>query len=129
MDDPLFLADKMANLGVLYLSTIQTPESKALLENTTSALLAALAPQDGPAPRCLYQLYYEQQSSNTSTLSGEGRILDFPTLPVSLTFDDATLDPVREVWRRAMGEAAEEDDVQYMVFADREGMDNDDEYE
>lgn len=119
----------ICNLGVLYLSTIQTPDSKAFLEHTTSSLLAALAPQDGPAPRCLYQLYYEQQSSNTNALSGQGRILDFPTLPVSLTFDDDTLNPVQEAWRTAMGEAAQEDGVQYMVFADREGMDNDDEYE
>lgn len=118
-----------ANSGVLYLSTIHTPESNILLEEVTTTLLSALAPEDGAPPKCLYQVSYEQKTSTAETAVAEGRILDFPTPPVSLTFDDAALHPVQEVWRRVAGEAAAEDDVQYMVFADREGVGDGDDYE
>lgn len=59
-----------------------------------------------------------------------GRILDFPTPPVSLTFDDATLEPVEQVWGKIIGEQIEDENIQYMVFADREGVgDDDDDFE
>lgn len=122
------LADK-GNSGILYLSTIHTPQSKALLEKTTTWLLAASASKGRSLPQCLYQLYYEQKSSTGGALAAEGHVLDFPPPSVSLTFTDTILDPVQEAWRRALGETAEEDDVQYMVFADREGVGDEDDYE
>lgn len=94
-----------------------------------TALLAASTPEDGSLPQCLYQVYYEQQQSDGSTLAAEGRILDLPPPSVMLTFDDATLGPVQEAWRGIMGKAAEEDDVQYMVFTDREGVGEEDDFE
>lgn len=118
-----------SNSGIIYLSTIHTGQSKHLLEKTVTALLTASAPEDGPLPQCLYQVYYEQQHSDGNTLAAEGRILDLPPPSVMLTFDDATLGPVQEAWRRIMGEAAEGDDVQYMVFTDREGVGDEDDFE
>lgn len=85
--------------------------------------------QDGPVPQCLYQLYYEQKSGADNTVTGEGRIHNFPVAPVSLTFEDDMLEPVHQVWQKVMPEAAEDENIQYMIFADREGVDDDDDYE
>lgn len=111
---------------------MHTPESGALLQETITSLLSALAPEDGAPPKCLYQLSYEQKTSSAAAtkLAVDGQILEFPTPPLSLTFDDDALDPVQEAWRRVVGEAvAAENDVQYMVFADREGVGDEDDYE
>ncbi|KAF3765059.1 hypothetical protein M406DRAFT_278760 [Cryphonectria parasitica EP155] len=113
----------------LYLSTIHTVESKSLLENTITSLLSALAPEHGTAPHSLYQLYYEQKASTNSTIIDDGQVLDFPTTPASLSFDDGILGPVQQVWRKVLGEAAQDEDVHYMVFADREGVGDEDDYE
>lgn len=80
-------------------------------------------------PQCLYQLYYEQKSGADSTVTSEGRILNFPIPPVSLTFEDETLEPVHQVWQKVMPEIAEDENIQYMIFADREGVGDDDDYE
>lgn len=123
--------------GTLYLHTIHTPDAKTLLESTITALLqvAPITEEGGgpAAPSCLYQLYYEQQSSRSSPTAPasqpESQYLDFPTPSVSLTFDDTTLEPVRQAWARIMGHPAEDDDVQFMVFEDREGVGDDDDLE
>lgn len=128
------LTRALSFLGVLYLNTIYTAESKALLEKTIDLLLAALMPEDGasaPPPRCLYQLYYEQTAPINPKVTEENdhRTLTFAPTPNSLTFDDEILDSVQQVWQKVMGEAAEDEDVQYMVFTDREGVGDDDDYE
>lgn len=115
--------------GVLYLSTIHTAESKSVLERAITLLLTALAAEDGPASQCLYQLYYEQKSSTRSTVAGDDRILEFSTPRLSLAFDDSILEPVQQVWSKVMPEAAADENVQYMVFADREGVGDEDDYE
>lgn len=115
--------------GVLYLSTIHTPESSALLDHTVTSVLAALASEQGHVPLSLYQLYYEQRSTANKTVTGEGRIRNFPAPPVSLTFDDDLLEPVQQVWQKVIPEAAEDDNIQYMIFADREGVGDEDDYE
>lgn len=80
-------------------------------------------------PQILYQLYYEQISGANNTVTGEGRIHRLPVPPVSLTFDDAILEPVQQVWQKIMPQATEDEDVQYMIFADREGVGDEDDYE
>lgn len=110
--------------GVLYLSTIRTADSKALLERSLDSLLAALSTDQ--TPKCLYQLYYEQASSQSEP-SIEGQVFTFPPPSVSLAFDDSTLEPVHQAWKMAMGAAAEDQEAEYMTFPDREGVgDNDD---
>lgn len=78
----------------------------------------------------LYQLYYEQQSANANSLAGEQRIFDFPPSPVSLALQDSVLDPVHQAWVKAVGgQVSDETLAEYMVFTDREGAGDDDEYE
>lgn len=133
---------------------MHTPTSKAVLETAISSLLlhasATITPTAGdggnasvessPAAApvsCLYQLYYEQKSNRSSTKEAvEGqdpKFFDFPAPSVSLTFDDSTLEPVQQAWEKIMGsgEPAEkqDDDVHFMVFADREGVGDDDDFE
>lgn len=115
--------------GVLYLTTIHTPDSNILLDRTLTSVLAALASREGRLPLCQYQLRYEQRASPKFDVTGKGRILNFPTPPVSLTFDDEILEPVQQVWHKIMPEAAEDDHIQYMTFADREGVGDEDDYE
>ncbi|PSR83829.1 GDP dissociation inhibitor-domain-containing protein [Coniella lustricola] len=117
--------------SILYLNTVHTLESKSLLEETITSLLVALTPEDGAgaAPRCLYQLYYEQTACTKPEVAEDEHGLVFASTPNSLTFDDEILDSVQQVWQKVMGEAVEAKDVQYMVFTDREGVGEDDDYE
>jgi hypothetical protein len=67
----------------------------------------------------LYTLYYEQQQApGTSSLD--------------LAFDDEMLDNVEVQWKTVFGYGDEEEHPPFMQFAEREGMnpddDNDDEY-
>lgn len=39
------------------------------------------------------------------------------------------LDPVHQVWQKLMPEAMEDESIQYMIFTDREGVGDDDDYE
>lgn len=86
-------------------------------------------------PSCLYQLYYEQTATRAKTAAAVSsprsprRYFDFPTPSVSLTFDDATLAPVQQAWEQIVGPPPEDEDVQFMVFADREGVGDEDDLE
>ncbi|CAN8100312.1 unnamed protein product [Discula destructiva] len=114
---------------VLYLTTIHTPDSKSLVDKALTSVLAALANEEGRVPLCLYQLYYEQRFSTDSKVVGEGRILNFGVPPVSLAFEDGMLEPVQQVWQKLTSEAAEDESIQYMVFTDREGVGDDEDFE
>lgn len=119
-----------AGQSILYLSTIHTPESKSILEVSVDLLLASLGSEGSSKPQVLYQLYYEQQSANANSLAGEQRIFDFPPSPVSLALEDSMLDPVHQAWIKAMGDQVSEETLaEYMIFTDREGAGDDDEYE
>lgn len=115
-----------AGQSILYLNTIHTPESKSLLETSVDLLLASLC-SDGSKAQVLYQLYYEQHAGSANCLVGEQRIFEFPPSPVSLALEDSLLDPVHQAWVKAMGDEVSEDTLaEYMIFADREGVDGDD---
>lgn len=115
-----------AGQSVLYLNTIHVPESKSLIETSVDLLLASLCPE-GSKAQVLYQLYYEQQTGSANCLAEEQRIFEFPPSPVSLALEDSLLDPVHQAWVKAMGdELSEETVAEYMIFADREGADDDD---
>jgi hypothetical protein len=116
----------MSIAGVLYLSTLTTTAAKALLQTALDSLLAAITGEDGPAPQCLYQLYYEQSHSD-GDLAIDGNILTFPATPLNLSFDDSVLESVRKAWVAITGrDRGGEDDGEYMVFEDREGVSGDD---
>lgn len=86
------------------------------------AFLSALG--EGQSPEVLYQLQYEQRDG-AHGLRTEGSVVTLPAPSFSLSFDDSTLEPVKEAWRKVMGGTAAE--AEYMVFADREGAMDDDE--
>lgn len=116
--------------SILYLITIATPESKALLEASVTSLLAAIAAEDAPKPHVLYRLYYEQQCNSNIALAVGKRTLNFAPPLAALTFDDALLEPIYEAWKNVLGpDVPEETLADYMVFADREGVYDEDEYE
>lgn len=96
--------------------------SKALLHSALDSLLSALRDGDG-APKCLYQLYY-QQSRGLAAMKTDGNTLHLPAPSLSLAFDDSTLESVREAWKVVMGPAAGDSETEYMVFADREPADD-----
>lgn len=112
------------NTGLLYLTTLRTPDSKELLQRCLRSLLEALAPAETPSD--LYQLYYEQARSPATALVGSGpHTLEFPIPSTDLAFQDSTLEPVHEAWKLVVGQAAAENnnpDAAYMDFQDREGV-------
>ncbi|KAK4042506.1 GDP dissociation inhibitor [Parachaetomium inaequale] len=129
---PVYLSAHSSDTGecpvgqsVLYLTTLATADAKEVLERALDAFVRTTS--DGQAAQVLYQLQYEQLAGS-DTSGVEGSIFTFPAPSSSLSFDDHTLEPVREAWKKIMGEAAAE--AEYMAFEDREGaMDDDDAYE
>jgi hypothetical protein len=107
------------------LTTVATPDAQEVLERALHAFVGATS--EDKAPQVLYQLQYEQQAgSDTSEV--EDSLFTFPAPSSSLSYNDSTLEPVREAWKKVMGDAAV--DAEYLTFADREvAMDDDDVYE
>ena len=93
-----------------------------MLQAALDSLLSAVGDSD-VIPKSLYQLYYQQSRGSTATQT-DGKIVQLPAPSLSLAFDDATLESVREAWKVAVGSAAEDTETQYMVFADREPADD-----
>jgi Rab proteins geranylgeranyltransferase component A len=110
---------------VLYLTTLATSGAKEVLERALDAFIGVTG--DEQDHQVLFQLQYDQQAG--SGLHGaEGPVFTFPAPSLSLSFDDSTLEPVREAWQKVMGDTAVESE--YLTFEDREGaMDDDDVYE
>ncbi|KAB5517359.1 GDP dissociation inhibitor-domain-containing protein [Coniochaeta sp. 2T2.1] len=107
--------------SVLYFTTLATPTSKALLQSALESLLSTFGSGD-EAPKCLYQLEYQQSRGSTATKT-DGKVLHLPAPSLGLAFDDSTLDSVRQAWKTVMGAEAEGPDMEYMVFSDREPAD------
>ncbi|KAL2023593.1 hypothetical protein VTK56DRAFT_2201 [Thermocarpiscus australiensis] len=128
---PVYLSAHSSDTGecpngqsVLYLTTLSRPDSKEVLQQALDVFLNVT--DNGPAPRVLYQLLYEQMVGSASSLS-EGPVFTFPGPSLSLSFDDAALEPVHEAWKKVLGDAAVE--AEYMTFADRGAVDDEDMYE
>lgn len=111
--------------SILYASTSLNGEKGFhLLEQAVRELLSAV--EVTPVPTALWSVRYEQHSSGaTSPLpaSNNEHILNFPPPSMDLAFDDSTLEQVREVWQKILGDHAGE----FMVFQDREAVADDDE--
>ncbi|EJT70458.1 rab protein geranylgeranyltransferase component A [Gaeumannomyces tritici R3-111a-1] len=108
---------------VIYLSTHTTAHAQQILEQSLTSVLAAINSTE--APRCLYQVYYEQ-SSTSSAVQVDGRIVTLPAPSPALAVSDEILDSVHDAWRAAMGPEAQAHEDGYMKFVDREVMDDDD---
>lgn len=95
-----------------------------MLEQAVRALLSAV--EITPVPTALWSVRYEQRSSGAKSplpASTDKHVLNFPPTSMDLAFDDSTLEQVREVWQKILG-----DDVgEFLVFQDREAVTDDDE--
>jgi hypothetical protein len=110
--------------GILYLSTTPSPTSKSTLERALAQLLPAIPGSPDASP--LYAFYYEQ-AQGAPAPAADGPTLTVPAPRTSLAFDDAAVESVREAWewlgeRLGKGEGEESG---FMVFEDREGVDDD----
>ena len=93
----------------------------ALLQKAVDSLLSAH--DVSPSPTILWSVEYQQQaSSGSETLPTDtDHIVRFPAPSMDLSFDDAVLDNVKEVWQKIVGDDAGE----FLVFQDREVYDDD----
>ncbi|KAF2237803.1 hypothetical protein EV356DRAFT_509683 [Viridothelium virens] len=116
--------------AILYASTSATGEKGVvLLKDAVDRILHCLEEQ--PAPTVLWSMQYEQMATTSPVvLSGEentntntdGRVMLLAPVPLDLALDDRTLESVRSVWERIVGE----ENNGFMVFEDREGAGGDD---
>lgn len=98
-----------AFIGVLYLTTLHTPQSKDLLE---AALTSFLAITEDGSGKALYKWYYEHQAPSVDASS------------LDLAFNDDILHTVEEQWAAIAGtEAAGE---QFLKFEERNALGEDD---
>lgn len=103
-------------LGVLYISTLYSEQSKKLLE---AALLVFLTATEHSEDHLMYSLYYEQCQTQRSSTSAEAS-----EASLDLAFNDDVLDDVQDQWRSIMCD--EVDEASFMKFEDREGVNADD---
>ncbi|KAL8387387.1 hypothetical protein RB595_009938 [Gaeumannomyces hyphopodioides] len=108
---------------VIYLSTRTTSHAQQILEQSLTSILATI--NSNEAPKRLYQVYYEQ-SSTSSAVQVDGRVVTLPAPSPALAVSDGILDSVHEAWKAVMGPEAQAHEDGYMKFVDREGMDDDD---
>jgi hypothetical protein len=78
----------------------------------------------GSDHQLLYQLYYEQ-SHGGGAGKAEDLTFEFPAPSAELSFQDGTLNMVRNAWRFTTGDKGDYD-AEYMSFSDREGVVDDD---
>ncbi|KAI3557490.1 rab protein geranylgeranyltransferase component A [Colletotrichum abscissum] len=113
--------------SVLYFVTPMTPTSAEALEKALASLLSALGDSEHK-PQAIYKVAYQQAHAAASNSADASEVL--PSLPLDLAFSDTALEPIKDVWTKVMGPAAEDPDIVYMKFEDREGVgDEEDVYE
>ncbi|RYP46886.1 hypothetical protein DL768_006983 [Monosporascus sp. mg162] len=111
--------------SVIYLTTSAVSDGPQILERALESLLRAAAPP-GETPVALYKVQYVQSLSGreaTSTVRGGATLFSFPSPSLSLSFDDGCLVAVKAAWKVVTKDEVLEDE--YMVFQDREGVDDD----
>ncbi|EJP66347.1 rab protein geranylgeranyltransferase component A [Beauveria bassiana ARSEF 2860] len=110
---------------IVYLSTISTASSKAILDAALSSLLHA-ASEGSATLEVVYKLQYEQLGARTPSLdTTEDDVVTFGAPVLDLAFRDTMLQPVGQAWEKLTGKAGEID-AEYLVFEDREGVSDDD---
>ncbi|KAI1814586.1 GDP dissociation inhibitor-domain-containing protein [Poronia punctata] len=112
--------------SVVYLTMLAVPRASHILDSTLSTLIQASA----PSTRVLYKLYYEQSASDSQAIvtpRDGATVFEFPSPSLGLSFDDASLNPVKEAWKLVMKGDASDD--AYMMFEDREGMVDDESFD
>lgn len=127
LDYPIYVMAHSSDTGecpsgqsVLYLSALTTPNSKVALNAALESFLRAV--NEEPVPQRLFELYYEQDSGSAEPRAG-AKAFTFPNISPTLSLDDIALNPIKTAWEVAMGAAAA--NTEYMVFPDRETLDDD----
>ncbi|KAJ5305700.1 hypothetical protein PENANT_c041G07226 [Penicillium antarcticum] len=96
-------------------------EGQSLLETAVNRLVEA----EGPGAIVLWSLRYTHRGrlSTDETRweldSSLPSYLRFPPSSLDLSFEDDTLDLVKQAWKKIMGDEVDDDD--FMIFEDREG--------
>lgn len=101
----------MMDSGILYITTLlpessTTQSGKLLLEDAISKFLET---REGDGGQVLYSVHYEQQGSKDK---------------LDLAFNDQVLVDVEGEWKRVSGGTEE---TSFLVFEERNGMNDDDE--
>lgn len=115
-------------IGVVYLCTVSSPNSRSLL-NAALTTLASLANGDESVPKCLYKLGYEQSFRSTITTKVDGSIISIPPPSLDLAFNDQVLRQVESAWEAVTAGDEPAKEAAYMDFEDREGAQDDDHYD
>jgi hypothetical protein len=89
-----------------------------VLEKAVSTILESVENGQG---KLLYSLYYEQEQQGSSIDPAMS-----PDASLDLAFNDEILQVVEDQWRTIMADENGVVDATFMQFADREGIDNDD---
>ncbi|WYZ39341.1 hypothetical protein EsH8_III_001255 [Colletotrichum jinshuiense] len=110
--------------SVLYFVTPKTPTSGEALEKALASLLSVVGGCENQ-PQAIYKVAYQQSHVAASVPVDASDVL--PSLPLDLAFSDTALEPVREAWTKVVGPVADDPDMQYMKFEDREGVGEEDE--
>lgn len=113
------------DIDVLYSSTsLSGNDGFQLLQLATDALLTSV--DLTPLPTLLWSVQYEQRAGaepGAMPQQSDDHNIIFPPVPLDLASVDSVLEHVKEAWQRITGDEAGE----FLVFADRETYDDDDE--
>jgi hypothetical protein len=117
-------ANGARSLGIIY----ATSTDSSLLDKAITALLASLPDEEKSACHVLQIVQYSQSCSTSKAPESEPternkHVISFPDPSLGLSFDETIFDQVRLVWTKILGDEASN----FLVFADREGEDFDDE--
>jgi Rab proteins geranylgeranyltransferase component A len=130
----VLLANESSAPGVIYASTLSQPGSNddediQRLGAAVARLLEASMFSDSK-PEVLWSLKYRARGRSIDSGPGQifsamaGRVMIFPPPSIDPAFDDSILENVKEIWKRAMGDEADEAD--FLKFEER-GVGNEEE--
>jgi hypothetical protein len=106
---------------------INSNEDQSILQSSVELLLAGS--EDLDSPTILWSMYYQQDgslSNNTTLQHGNDGIYQFPSPSLDLSFDDEILDQVKTIWELIPN--VRNDGEEFLVFSDRKGEIDEDEF-
>lgn len=112
----------MANskTGVLYASTwLKGEHGFRLLQGAVDALLSTIDVSSRPTIPWSMQFGQRTSVPVAETSSADDHVLRFPPPSLDLVFEEKTLDRVKAIWQKIMGDGAEVE--QFLVFPERDG--------
>ena len=115
----------LVGVGIVYSYTTSaspTSDCSALLSQAIDAFLSNI--RETPRPEVLWSLSYQHDAQNHAiSEQTDDHIICMDDIPPELVLEDDVLGNVREIWERIVGDEAEDG---FMIFKDREGIEDDD---